>query len=114
MTRKKNLIKFQFGTLVLSNGTYLIEPVKSHQPLPSSIKAHIVYKTRSHSFHDLYFSDYINSSISASANNNIYFVQNDTAIFLNITKFDSFNIDNTANNASGDINGRFLKNLIFK
>uniref|UniRef100_A0A915PMP2 Peptidase M12B propeptide domain-containing protein n=1 Tax=Setaria digitata TaxID=48799 RepID=A0A915PMP2_9BILA len=42
-----------FGTLALPDGTYLIEPVKDDQmpSKPSSSRAHIVYKSRSHSFH---------------------------------------------------------------
>uniref|UniRef100_A0A1I7W0P6 Pep_M12B_propep domain-containing protein n=1 Tax=Loa loa TaxID=7209 RepID=A0A1I7W0P6_LOALO len=47
-----------FGTLALPDGTYLIEPVKDDQMLskPSSSRAHIVYKSRSHSFHKYGFS----------------------------------------------------------
>ncbi|VDN06884.1 unnamed protein product, partial [Thelazia callipaeda] len=43
-----------FGTLALPDGTYLIEPVKDDFKKPrkaSSSRAHIVYKSRSHSFH---------------------------------------------------------------
>ncbi|MFH4973649.1 hypothetical protein AB6A40_000358 [Gnathostoma spinigerum] len=60
-----------FGTLALPDGTYLIEPMdglsSATRRSASRHKAHLVYKSRSHSFHDYdYLSNFTYNNDSAS------------------------------------------------
>uniref|UniRef100_A0A0R3RYP1 Pep_M12B_propep domain-containing protein n=1 Tax=Elaeophora elaphi TaxID=1147741 RepID=A0A0R3RYP1_9BILA len=87
-----------FGTLALPDGTYLIEPVKDDQmpSKPSSSRAHIVYKSRSHSFHKYGFPSSSSAIIAITATN---------TPFLTITPaVTSANSYPTSNHSSNDNN----------
>ncbi|VDM51165.1 unnamed protein product [Toxocara canis] len=68
-------IPLQFGTLALPDGTYLIEPVEERYASGQlnggrsrwSHKAHLVYKSRSHSFHSYDYSTSASDSDSDSS-----------------------------------------------
>ncbi|VDP20838.1 unnamed protein product [Onchocerca flexuosa] len=87
--------RIPFGTLALVDGTYLIEPVRDDQMprKPSSSKAHIVYKSRSHSFHKYDFSS--SSTIIPSTPSLII---TSTATSDN----SSYSISNNDNNSTSD------------
>lgn len=78
------------------DGTYLIEPVKDDQMprKPSSSKAHIVYKSRSHSFHKYDFSSSSSTIIPSTPS----LITTSTATSDN----SSYSISNNDNNSTND------------
>ncbi|KAL3982766.1 Thrombospondin type 1 domain family protein [Acanthocheilonema viteae] len=85
-----------FGTLVLPDGTYLIEPVKDDQmpSKPSSSRAHIVYKSRSHSFHKYGFPSSSSTIIATTP----FLTIAPTATFANSYSTSNYRTNNNNNN----------------
>uniref|UniRef100_A0A183DJT8 Pep_M12B_propep domain-containing protein n=1 Tax=Gongylonema pulchrum TaxID=637853 RepID=A0A183DJT8_9BILA len=93
-----------FGTLALPDGTYLVEPVKDDQKQskPSSSKAHIVYKSRSHSFHKCDFSSPSSSfaaTTTTAATAASYLTVDNTANYVETHNYTAYRITNDSINS---------------